>query len=251
MSRQIFFNILPLLFILSCRQESNKQDSNPEIRDSVIKSYLNHTDKLFKNESRFYDLDSNEYNYKLLKAYYFNDTTYLRRVIKNIENPENENPVLDSFWRTNIPVLKNLNIEEGYQFQYSETFCNEYYVITISQIKDSIKLNTFIYRPTSIYNDKPIKLEVVKNSNKLLSVKNWSDLLNAIYLADYWNLKPRNDNVVLDPSFLTVVGIKRNIHDNKFDKTNSVTRTVFRKTALYQAFLLTLKFAEIEKVCED
>ena len=186
----------------------------------------------------------------MLKAYYSNDTTYLRRIVKDIQNSENENPVLDSFWKTNIPILKTLNIEEGYQFQYSETFCHNYYIITISQFKDSIKLNTFIYRPTSIHNDKPLKLEVVKNSNKLLSIKNWNGLLEAIYLADYWNLKPRNDNVVLDPSFLTVVGIKKDIQENKIDKTNSVTRTIFRKTALYQAFLLTLKFAEIEKVCE-
>jgi hypothetical protein len=237
--------------MLSCRQVSNRQNSNTEIRDSAMKSYLNHTEKLFKNEIEFYDLDSNEFNYKMLKAYYSNDTTYLRRIVKDIQNPENENLVLDSFWKTNIPILKNLNIEEGYQFQYSETFCHNYYIITISQFKDSIKLNTFIYRPTSTYNDKPIKLEVVKNSNKLLSVKNWNELLDAIYLADYWNLKPRNDNVVLDPSFLTVVGIKKDIQENKIKKTNSVTRTIFRKTALYQAFLLTLKFAEIEKVCEQ
>ena len=83
--------------MLSCRQVSDRHNLNTEIRDSAIKSYLNHTDKLFKKEIEFYDLDSNEYNYKMLKAYYFNDTTYLRRVIKNIENPKNENPALDSF----------------------------------------------------------------------------------------------------------------------------------------------------------
>ena len=221
------------------------------IRDSAIKSYLNHTDKLFKNEIEFYDLDSNEYSYKMLKAYYLNDTTYLRRVIKSNENPENENPVLDSFWRLNIPILKHLIIEEAYQFQYSETFCHNYYIITISQFKDSIRLSTIIYRPTNTYNDKPIKLEIVKKSNKLLSVNNWNELLDAIYLADYWNLKPRNNNVALDPSFLTVVGIKRDIQNNKIEKTNSITRTIFRKTALYKAFLLILRFAEIEKICED
>jgi hypothetical protein len=250
-TRKLISYLLSLLVMLSCRQVSNKHNTNSEIRDSAMRSYLTHTDNLFKDEIEFYDLDSNEYNYKMLKAYYLNDTTYLKRVIKNIENPENKNTSLDSFWKTNIPILKNLNIEEGYQFQYSETFCNDYYIITISQMKDSIKINTFIYRPTSVYNVKPIKLEVVKKSNKLLSVKNWNELLDAIYLADYWNLKPRNDNEVLDPSFLTVVGIKRDIQNNKIDKTNSVTRTVFRKTALYQAFLLSLKFAEIEKVCKQ
>ncbi|UAY50899.1 hypothetical protein [Ferruginibacter albus] len=245
-----FLGIVFLFLFFACKTKtaSTSKQSN---KDTILKQYIEYTSRIFKSEGEFYGLDSNEHNYKMLKAYCLDDTTYLKYAVKNMKNLEMSNTVLDSFWKAHIPVLKNMNIEEGYQFRYSETFCNNYYIFTISRFKDSIKLNTFVYSPEEVDNNKATKLKIIQNSNKLLPVKDWNDLSDAIDLADYWNLKYHNDNVVLDPSNLTVVGIKKNISDNTVTRSNYVTRTAFERTALYKAFLLVLKYAEVKKLCRD
>lgn len=247
MCKEVKPYILFLLVLFSCGQVNNTNSAKTTLKDSAIKSYLNHIDTLFKNDYDYYDLDSNEYSYKFLKAYYLNDTNYLKDIFK--ETDVREGDTLDSFWKRNIPILKRLNIEEGYQFQYSEAFCDYYYVITVIQSADSIELNTVIYRGSVNMNNKPTGIEVVTNYNKSLSADQWNELLDAIYFADYWNLKARNNEIIFDPNFLTVVGIKKDSATYKIEKTNSVTRTIFKRTALYKAFLLALKFAGIKKVC--
>ena len=240
----LFFFII--LTICSCRQTNN---TNVSLRDSALKSYISSIDTFIKNETRFYDLDSNEYSFKMLKAYYLNDTSYLRKIVTKNEIDDGE---FTKFWMNNVSILKRLQIEEGYQFQYSETFCRNYYVITITKSNSTVKLNKIIFRPTRIENDKLFDFKILETSNKILTLENWDKLLETLRFADYWNLKANSNNFAIDPSFLTVLGIEKDASNSyAIKKTHSVERTIFRSTAIYQSFLLALKFADIDKLCEN
>ena len=185
----------------------------------------------------------------MLKAYYLNDTSYLRGIVTKYERKDGE---FTKFWMTNVPILKRLQIEEGYQFQYSETFCSNYYVVTITKNNTTVRLNKVIFQPTRIEKDKPLDLKLIETSNKTLTIENWEKLLNTLDFADYWNLKANSNNFPLDPSFLTVLGIKKDGSNSyEIKKTHSVERTIFRNTAIYQSFLLAIKLADIDKVCQN
>src|SRR5215204_3462236 len=72
-------------FILfpSCKQ-SNIIEHKSSFRDSVLNAYVLHLDSLIKLDGSYFK-DSNDYNYKLIKAFNLNDTTYLRSVMKGID----------------------------------------------------------------------------------------------------------------------------------------------------------------------
>jgi hypothetical protein len=248
--KNLYFLIVFISF--SCGQKTTNEQIISK-REFAMKSYIKHIDSLLLSKTDFYDLDSTDYNYKFLKGYFKNDTNYLGEVIRVLNDPNNKNPELDSFWEANIPILKNMKIEEGYQFQYSETFCSDYYILTITKAKNLIKLSSIIYRPTMTDNNKPIKLKIKSNFQKVLTESNWNELIKDLDYADYWNLKSKNNDLILDPSNLTILGIKKNITEmsSKTEKTNSVSRTIFRETAIYKSFLTILKLAEIEKLCKD
>src|SRR5690606_29383339 len=158
---------------------------------------------------------------------------------KRLKNPDNYNSFryLDSFWKKNIPIIKNLPVQEAYQFRYSESFCELNYIITITKNNDTIKLNSFIFRPTEIVNEELTGVKILQNKNKNLTLENWETLIDSLDFADYWNLKPANYDVVLDPSHLVILGIRDNFYTvGEKRQVQSVSRTIFRRKAIYKAF---------------
>lgn len=252
MLKSLLYIYVILSFFNACRPKSiDTNDFN--LRDSVLKAYLHQTESLFQSDRKFYNLDSNDFNYKILKSYYYNDTVYLRRVYKDITDLSNnsDNAISDSFWNRNIPSLKTLHIDEGYQFQYSETFCPLVCVITIVKASDSIRLISLVYKFTE-FEDKRIEaFEIVEKKEKVLKESDWLKLSETLTYADYWNLKYRNSECVLDGAYLKILGVKRNTKFNFIEKTNSVQRTLFKNAAIYKSFLYALELADIQNVCDD
>jgi hypothetical protein len=241
------------LSLTMCKQKEELK--NPiSYRDSAVKLYLERNGYLNKNDFQFFDRDSNSFDYKLLKGYYFNDSSYLMGVIRQLNEPYSygSSQYLDSFWKLNIPIVKYIKAKECYQFQYSEAFCREVYIITISKDSSSIKLNSIIFKPTKMVDNKLAGYEIIENKNKYLKLSDWDTLIDKLDYADFWNLKPANYDAVLDPSKLTIIGIKDNPYTiGEERKINSVSRTIFKNTAIYQAFLVARRLAQIVKVCGD
>ena len=245
--------MLVVLNSISCKQEKE----SPKLisyGDTAVKLYLERNEYLNKNDFDFYERDSNSFDYKLLKGYYYRDSNFLKETIKQLKDPfyYSSSEYLDSFWKADIPILKNIQAEEAYQFQYSETFCPDKYIITITKDSSKIKLNSFIYQPIKVINEKLAGVQIIENKTKYLNPSDWEQLKDTLDYADFWNLKPANYDAVLDPSNLTIIGIKDNPYTvGEKRKTHSVSRTIFKTKAIYKSFLVARRLAEIQKVCGD
>src|SRR6186997_3059922 len=139
------------LFLLSCRPSPPKPTLS--FKDSVVNEYLAQIDSL-----EFYD--TNNYDFKVMKSYFKNDTSFFRQMQKDIEFERengNENSYFDSC--VLLRKLSDLNVDEAYRFQHTESFCFYGQFVTISRIGNSITLHylEFSFSPdgkTITYQDK-------------------------------------------------------------------------------------------------
>ena len=272
MYRKGILCILHLILLQSCKHQENDNST----RDKALKLFIERNDSINRdsNNSFSFGLDSSDYSYKTLKAYHYNDTNFLKKLISDLEKASPDKLSIDTFEKNNIPNLRNLNINEGYQFRYGETFCNLEYVITITRADSLIQLKSIVYAPLQNNMNNTFKLKVVENNTKKLSYANWEELLNALNFADYWNLLPRSKELeeVLDPSSLTILGIKKEVNEVTYLKSNHdiedtrkckketryetkrthrVERLLFRNTALCRPFALALQYSGMKKLCNQ
>lgn len=231
----------------SCKNADDKFYTS-SFKDSVLKAHVLYVDSLI-NLGGFYSLDSNDYNYKVLKAYYLNDSNYLRLLVTNIENDRKNSIYETKYVNRIVPDIFKMKIDEGYQFQYSETFCSSQYIITISRDSSTYNLNAIVYKLAKANNDS-VFLRVSQNTNKKLELKQWEEFIQLFSLADFWNLKQRDEAIVLDPSYLSVRGVEK-FNQMEIRHANSVDRVIFRKTALYKAFRTLTDLSGINKVCNE
>ncbi len=241
--------LFSLLHLISCNHSGN-DSSKYSLRDSVLKAHLHFNDSIIKNEPFFPGLDSNDYDFRLLKAYSQNDTLYLRQVLRAIAEVKKGNIQRLKFNNKYIPNIKLMNVEKAYQFQYSEPFCSDLYVFTLTKNLDIINSNAIVYKITGNYPDS-IVLTTIENINIRLDSSKWAEIISFINLSDFWNQKQRVNVEILDPSHLQVDGIEKSTFTNEIRKSNSVERTLFRNTGLYRAFLLLAQFSGIKKICGD
>ena len=227
---------------------SDSNASKASFKDSASKAHVLYWDSLVKRGG-FYSLDSNDYNYKILRAYYLNDIKYLRSAMINIKRSRQRDSFEMKYLKKEIPNILEIKADEAYQFEYSETFCNFQYIFTISKDSSKINLNTIIYQLKRTSNDSTF-LKVVENSNKKLQINNWIDFVTIFYLSDFWNQKQKDDALVLDPTRLVVSGVE-NLNQDRRLHANSIERSIFKRTALFKAFQMLIEFSGIKKICDE
>lgn len=240
----LFWCFILLLCACSCNRHpiETKLPVIYSLKDSLLKEYFLTCDTILKTDSRYFD--SNDYNYRMLKAYYLNDTSLLRRYTNDSRAGRKEFFRSASFNAKYVPDLRKMEVDEGYQFLFIPSFCPYKYLLTITQDSGKVNLNTIIYRTTALYDDSVV-LETVRKFNKKLSIKEWERFNEAIILADFWNLKAHVDHWVLDPDYLTVHGLRKNNSQTKILDSYTVDRGPVYGTALYNAFLLLVKISGI------
>jgi len=204
--------IIPLfsLFLVCCKQPPS---TKPLLgyKDSVVNEYLAQIDSL-----EFYD--TTNYDFKVMKAYFKNDTSFFRQMQKDIEFEKkngNENSYFDSC--ALLKKLSDLNVDEAYRFQHIESFCFYGQFVTISRIGNSISLHylEISFSPdgkTIIYQDKKggkrigPGCRIEKEFSRNLDKKDWQMFEEYLEDADYWGLKPHNPRLGFDGSSWTVEG---------------------------------------------
>jgi len=169
--RQIPF-ILISLFFLSCNQVDKTHKS---YRDSVIERYFAMVDS-----SGQYDTTDSQY--KILKAYAYNDTTSLKKIdsITVIRNTNRQNWDL---WTSDIPLpeLKQLDADEAYRFILSRLGSPAYETVTITKKDTSIKLHYLFY----ISDKKNLKFKKGNDFEKNISKAQWDIMATKLYYSDY------------------------------------------------------------------
>jgi len=234
--RQIFI-VSFLLFFFACSTKNNLNLSSTN-KDSVVKQFLEYSSKI-----KYFD--TSNYNYKILKAHFHNDTVFLKKVLTDIERSkrDNINGFPDSIMRH--PEISKMGIDEAYQFNYSQTFCDLIFYLTVSRKGDTIKLNSVIYQE----NSEPSYLKISKETEKKLSLKDWEEFEHLISYADFWGLTPYKESIGFDGDYLTVEAIGRNRFDHKIVRQHKVDRRFVSNTALYSAYTLLKKYADIKEGC--
>ena len=242
-----FVRILAIFLLASCARNRDSQSSSLALEDSALTNYLAKTDSAFAESPDFWGNSREDPSYIFLSALKDKDTNYLREVINTpVFKPD---AYFKRFRKENIPDLMNLTSESAIQFEYSETFCNQTLVATIEKTGDTVLLRIVKWETQKVNSDS-LKYIVVENLKRNLTIGQWEDILEQIELADFWNLRNRNSDCVLDPSHLYVRRVVRSKAHGHILKFKSIQRTVFRRTALYSAFTQLLTYSNTKLPCK-
>jgi len=222
--RQVF-SITFLLLFFACKTNNERVVLKQTFKDSVLKQYIDYTSQL----PFFFDKSS--YDYRFLKAYYTNDTAFLKTASNDIAVSDRK--IGDGFPDScrRHPVIEKLNVDYVNQFDYSESFCNLVYFFTLTKNKDTIILQSVIYRGDN--NTKSCK--TVKQDEIKLTQQNWDDFMQSIQFADFWGLNKYKQVVGFDGDFLTVKAIERNWRDHSIVDEHKVVRRFVSNTALFKS----------------
>ncbi|MGC4104051.1 hypothetical protein [Ferruginibacter sp.] len=228
---------LSLVIITSCTQKCNDQ-LKYSIRDTVLKQHLAELDSL-----PYYD--TTDINYKVLKAYQNNDTTFFKNLIVQIKK-QKEYSHYGSLMDDCIhqPELNDLGADEAYRFIFLSAFCIEPINVTVTKKGDSANLHFLLYQGQ--YDTIPCKIE--SEYDKKLTSAQWEEFSNKLFQADIWGLKRDNGMHGVDGSSITFIGyVKGNPSFNRPDKFCYVSRWEF--STLHDALTLLLKISGNKKGC--
>lgn len=234
--RQTFYIATFLLFV-SCATKNNS-NSKQIYKDTVVKEFLQYT-----SQSKFFD--TTDYNYKILKAHFYNDTIFLKQVISDIERSKKQkmNDLPDSIRKH--PLIDKLIADEAYQFNFTETFCDLSFYFTIFKTGDTINLHSVIYQ----VDEQHLSVKPIKESEVRLTSKQWDEFENLIDYADFWGLTQYKESIGFDGDYLSVEALIRNRFDHHIVKQRRVDRRFVTNTALHSAYLLLAKFANYKSNC--
>ncbi len=232
--RQLF-KITFLLFFFACK---TKNESVPKqaYKDSVLKQYVDYTSQLP------YFFDKSSYDYRFIKAYYINDTAFLKKASDDIAISDQN--ITDGFPDScrRHPVIEKFKVDYVYQFDYSKSFCTLAYYFTITKNKDTIILQSVIYQGDN--NTQSCK--AVRQDSMKLTQQNWDDFMESIQFADFWGLNQYKQTIGFDGDFLTVKAIERNWQDHAIVDQHKVSRRFVSNTALFKTCELLAKFVKYD-----
>jgi hypothetical protein len=221
-------------------------------REVLLHLYKKKIDSLYYKfgiERNFYLLDK---NCNVLNSYLWGQPNSIENDLMHLREDSKRFILYDSIRRDYVPNLKNLKIDEGYQFKYNESFCMDDNIFTIIKSEDKYKLHTAIFRYVQNCDTCWPEEIIVRNSWANINEVDWLDLVQSLDYADYWSLNYDDFTGAFDPSHLTVCGVKNIINKDIGIKqeTNSVHRICFRNKPIYKSFIKIIKLAGIKKVCK-
>ena len=194
--------VFSILLLIGCKQNQTAIQQTSSW-DSLIKLHLKNTES-----SEFYD--TTDYDYKMLRAYFNNDSSFFVDMKKDMEfNPKDLIPRLDSCVLQK--KLSYLQVDEAYRFRHGQPFCPIFQNITVTRVKDNIHLHFIEFSNgegvTIKYKDgteiKP-NCTITKEFEKKLTLNDWDVLERKIEESDYWGLKSHTFRTAFDPSWWEV-----------------------------------------------
>jgi hypothetical protein len=223
----------------SCNTRPNKNEKY-SLKDSVLAKH-------FESIETSDDFDSTDLNYKMLRAYANNDTSFFRKRESDIADDERYNKqwqFMDSC--IHEPKLHSLPVDEAYRFIYSAAFCPYKMHITVSRKADSSNLHFILYQTAW----DTVECKIINEYDKKITSKNWQDFMQSLSFADFWGLKKDNGVHGLDGTSLTVTGYKKG--DSMYNVPAQFTyvyRWGHEWTSLNDPFKLIHKFSGNKNGC--
>jgi hypothetical protein len=194
-------SLLLFTLLIACNDRTSRHSFVQE-RDSIMTKYFQVIDSLPYS-------DTLDQDFKLLKAYHTNDTTYLKNAYNDIAKLlKYRNEMFETHICEEPAALNTLNYEEAYRFSYGAAFCDKSVFMTIGKSSDSITLDLYLYE----LNDKQTECKIINHTTKPLDTKTWDILIYGIDQSDFWGLKEDNGRHGMDGSGLTLTGYERPIN---------------------------------------
>jgi len=199
-SMKIFLPIICLILIAtfsSCNQ--NSPSNNFSLKDSILKEHLS-----ISSSNDYYD--TTNIDFKILKAYYSNDTNYLKKIREEINEKKKRKGYRALRDRCiQEQPLKEIDSDESYRFSYSFAFCDTNYSITISKKASTIQLHFIMYKTKwDIMDTDTTKYQVFKRFDRSLNDKDWVEFKDKLGDADFWALKEENGVQGFDVQMFTL-----------------------------------------------
>ncbi|HEY6505590.1 MAG TPA: hypothetical protein VIZ28_16560 [Chitinophagaceae bacterium] len=142
-----------------------------------------------------------------------NDTAFFKKLNRDINI---DTTFLRSWaeWDScvNIPKLSDMAVDEAYRFTHSQSFCDFGQKITISRSGNIVNLQyiefsngdghaSTLEKPDGSIINIPPYCVIAKQFDKILSMKEWDELVRRVYAADYWMLASKGHINSTDGSF--------------------------------------------------
>jgi hypothetical protein len=247
----MMMRILPLIyliFLFSCKQKETK--SQVSLRDTALSTYLKAMDSI-----PAYDTANTDF--RMLRAYYRNDTNYLQEYLENrkqyLVHLKKEDYKLDHVYPDSCihqERLDRTDYEEAYRFKYTQSFCPYKVNVTVSRKADSIVLSFVLYKPADDPQFNTTGCKIIEQYSKTLSLRDWTEIHNAMTHADFWALSRINDIGGFDGSTLEVEGfLNEHLKTPHPPKYHVVRRWIGSSSALFDAFVTVLKSSRDKEGC--
>src|SRR6185369_3859607 len=155
-----------LFLLVSCNTNSAKINPPDSSRDVILKEYVSQADSI----SYFDTIDA---NYRFLKAYLHDDTSYLAKNTKDLKDFILAIPKelrVDSCAKT--PSLINSSSEEAYRFIYQEVYSSYIANITVSHSNAGTQMHVLVYKPKA--SNEPC--QVIKEYDKQITSAQWDSI---------------------------------------------------------------------------
>ena len=228
--------------IYSCVQNS-QQIRHVSKRDTILNDFLRLVDSL-----PYYD--TNNLDYKILKAYKENDTLSLEETTNYIQRTSVK-PWMHRYLES-CAISKEfdtLAADEAYQFSYESSFCEYYTVANIIQRGDSIKASAFVYKNASLLDSTPCT--IAEKYETIIDSVSWVRFQEVIFSVDFWGAKEDNEYHGVDGSSLAIQGYHRKFRGtwDIYSKRSYVSRWSSSMQNLIEPFMMLLRFCKISKGC--
>ncbi|MBK0402322.1 hypothetical protein I5M27_04955 [Adhaeribacter sp. BT258] len=230
--------ILAVFMTFSCKEASKKSKS--ATKEELLKKYFTLLDSLPEHDT----LNS---DYSHIRAYYRNDTAFLKERNNQIEFlVENKNKWAYSESCLSLSPLNKLKASEAYRFHFEGNNCPYDLSITIYKSDDKMKIHFFRY----VAGNENSRCRIVKNFTKDLLDKDWAEFKKAIKYADFWGMKEDNGVPGVHGRYLRVKGFRLPTgYPEPLYK--SIYRFSPHDTALNDLFYKVLELSGNEDACDQ
>lgn len=229
-------------FYYSCG-ESSTQPAMRLTRDALLGKFLTMVDTM-----PYYD--TTNLNFKILKAFEENDTTEIEEITSYI-NRTSTTPWMHSYLKSCAinKEFDTLTADEAYKFSYESSFCSFYTIANIIRRENMIIANVTVYENASKMDSLPCS--IVQQYETEVDSLFWIKFQEAIFAADFWGLKERNDSRGVDGSSLDVQGYQKDFKGMPFiqPKRVYVSRWSNSMDNLLNPFMMILRLCKTTKGC--
>jgi hypothetical protein len=232
MNKFCLLSFFCIVLLASCNSPTAKVDSINLAKDTILKQFVAQADS-------FTYFDTIDANYRLLRAYLYNDTGFLSNHLKELKYTIWTIPKdlqFDSCATT--PPLNTLGSDEAYRFIFEEAF--NYYKtnITISRSSAGAKMHFLIYRPKA--SEGPC--QIINEYDKQLTSAQWDTIVKSLRYADFWGLRGENGQMGIDGSNLYIDGFRRGQDGNR-DKMHRIYRWSPNESSIWDAYKSVYRFS--------